>query len=69
MSVELCRSIETVTGERVTATIYVGMTGKSARIEVWSNEPRRRRLDTRRCSPARAQDRARELVEFWSANK
>ncbi|MGH8261391.1 MAG: hypothetical protein ACREUG_17045 [Steroidobacteraceae bacterium] len=55
------RRIETVTGPRgITATIYVAMSGKSARIEV--SEPSvlggTRRVDTRRCSPARASERA-----------
>lgn len=60
--------IETVPGERVTATIYHSLSRKSARIEVWTAD-KRRRLDKRRCSPARAQERAQELIKFWSADQ
>jgi hypothetical protein len=67
MSVKLCRSIDTVAGPRgYHATIAVPITGKSARVEIWRGQ---RRMDTRRCSVARAAERVGELLEFWSADQ
>jgi len=64
MSVHLYRSIEIVAGPQgFRATIYQSLSGKSARVEIWSG---RRRVDTRRASPARAPVRAGELLTFWS---
>lgn len=69
VSVHVYRGIERITGPReVTATILYALSGRSARIEI--SKPAAlggmRRLDTRRCSPGRARDRARELLEFWA---
>jgi len=78
MSVTLYRRVETIRDSqgKLYAGIYYSMSGKSARIEIWTadtlaqgDKPFRagRRLDTRRCSPGKARERARELVEFWGA--
>jgi hypothetical protein len=57
--------IETITGRSCRAEVFYAVSGKSARIEIWSLD-KGRRLDTRRASPARAEKRARELLDFWS---
>ena len=66
MSVHMYRRIDTIPRERVKAWIYYALSGTSARIEIWEVGDRGRRLDTRRCSPARARARANELLDFWS---
>lgn len=72
MSARIYRRIETLTGPReTTATICYSLSGKSAKIEI--HRPGMlggmRRLDTRRCSPGKARERARELIEFWDADQ
>lgn len=66
MSVQIYRRIDTIPRERVKAGIYYALSGKTARIEIWEVGDRGRRLDTRRCSQAHAEQRANELLDFWA---
>ena len=65
MSVYFYSRIDNVAGPGgLRAAIYQSLSGKSARIEIWKG---RRRIDTRKASPARAPQRAGELLTFWSS--
>jgi hypothetical protein len=69
MSVHCYSKIQQITDHSgLHATIYYSLTGHTTRIEIWQNadSPNPKRLDTRRASTRRAEQRALELLEFWS---